>query len=268
MTGSPVSDTSPMVIEAQDLTCVFSSGGMFSRQKAVALNNVSLSARKGESISIVGESGSGKTTLAMVLLGLQPVTAGSVHIAGKALSSYSRKELARVVQPVFQDPYSTLNPRQTIRSILTLPLIVHGESRNNGEKRMLQAMDAVGMAARHLDAFPSQLSGGQRQRIAIARALMVRPEILICDEPTSALDVSVQAQILNLLTDIRREFGLTYILITHNFSVAEYMADRVCVMLKGEIIEEAAAQDFFRSASHPYSRSLLNAIPTLEGVDR
>lgn len=263
MTGSSSLAQPPVVIDAQDLTCVFSSGGMFNRQKAVALNSVNLTAHKGESIAIVGESGSGKTTLAMILLGLQQATSGSVTIAGKALSSYSRKALARVVQPVFQDPYSTLNPRQTIRSILTLPLIVHGESRSNGEARMLQAMEAVGMAARHLDAFPSQLSGGQRQRIAIARALMVRPEILICDEPTSALDVSVQAQILNLLTDIRREFGLTYILITHNFSVAEYMADRVCVMLKGEMVEEAAAQDFFRSASHPYSRSLLNAIPII-----
>jgi peptide/nickel transport system ATP-binding protein len=258
--GSPAGR--PLIV-AKDLSCVFSRGGLLSRQHTVALKAIDLTVERTDTLALVGESGSGKTTLAMILLGLQKATSGTVEIAGSPIEGYGRRELARLVQPVFQDPYSSLNPRQTVERILALPLIVHGKDRAAGRQRMLEVMDAVGMARRHLDAYPSQLSGGQRQRVAIARALMVRPEILICDELTSALDVSVQSQILNLLTEIKREFGLTYIVITHNFTVAEYLASRVCVMRAGEVVEQAPAGRFFSGPDHPYSRALLEAVPTI-----
>lgn len=256
-------DVAP-AIRARNLSCVFSAGGFGSARKTIALNGIDLTVERKRTAAIIGESGSGKTTTAMILLGLQKATSGTIEIEGKALSSYGRRELARVVQPVFQDPYSSLNPKQTIRAILDLPLIVHRQDRQVGAKRMLEVMEAVGMPVRYLDAYPSQLSGGQRQRIAIARALMVQPRILVCDEPTSALDVSVQSQILNLLTEIKREFGLTYVIITHNFAVAEYLADTVHVMQSGEVVEASDAGSFFAGPQHPYSRELLGSVLAID----
>ncbi len=176
-----------------------------------------------------------------------------------------RKELARRIQPIFQDPYSSLNPRKTVRQIVSMPLEVHGIETRAGRDRMVdEILDVVGLPRRAADSTPNQMSGGQRQRVAIARALVMRPEVVICDEPTSALDVSVQAQILNLLLELRREFGLTYLFISHNLAVVEHLADRVAVMYLGRVVEERRAADLFAGPGHPYARALLDSVLTPE----
>ena len=187
-----------------------------------------------------------------------PVSAGEIRLEGRPLAAFSTRELARRVQPIFQDPYSSLNPRKTVGAIVGLPLAVHGieADARARRKRVQETMERVGLPARFFHSYPNQLSGGQRQRVAIARALVMRPEILICDEPTSALDVSVQSQILNLLEDMRREFDLTYLLISHNLAVVEHIATRVAVMYLGRIVEEAdTAQPVPRAAPPVYARA-------------
>ncbi len=237
-----------------------------------AVDDVNLTVRRGEVLGIVGESGSGKTTLSRMMLGLMKPTDGSIRMDGQDIRTISRSDLSRKVQPIFQDPYSSLNPRKTIGQIISLPLETHGngtpaERRAAVEQMMLQ----VGLPPRLIHSYPSQLSGGQRQRVAIARALMIRPEILICDEPTSALDVSVQAQILNLLKDLRETFNLTYIFITHDLGILEYIADRVAVMYMGRVVEEAPARQLMRNPRHPYAHALLGSMltpdPTLDLPD-
>ena len=192
--------------------------GLLSRKRTLrAVDDVSLTVSRGEILGVVGESGCGKSTLARILLGIIAPSRGSVLLQGRSLSSLPRRELARLVQPVFQDPYSSLNPRKTIGEILELPLRVHGIGTSAERSRAVaEVMAQVGLADRLRGALPNQLSGGQRQRVAIGRALVVRPQIVVCDEPTSALDVSVQAQILNLLLDLRKTFGLTLVFISHN----------------------------------------------------
>ena len=191
-------------------------GGMRRRGTLRAVDNVSLALRRGDVLGIVGESGSGKTTLSRLMLGLVPPSQGCVLFGGKPLAAYSRLDVARRMQVVFQDPYSALNPRHSIAWIIGQPLLVHRVGDAAARVRAVaELMDVVGLPKRLGDAYPEQLSGGQRQRVVIARALALRPEILICDEPTSALDISVQAQILNLLLDLRRDFGLTYAIISH-----------------------------------------------------
>ena len=230
-----------------------------------AVNGVSLAVRKGEVLGIVGESGCGKSTLARMLLGLLTPSAGEILFDGKAVGGLDPRALARRVQPVFQDPYSSLNPRKTVGAIIRAPLTVHGignaKSRRGEVERM---MALVGLPKRLHDSYPGQLSGGQRQRVAIARALIMRPEAVICDEPTSALDVSVQSQILNLLQDLQQEFGLTLILISHNLAVVEHMATRVAVMYFGRIVEENETEALFRAPRHPYTRALLLSVLTPE----
>nr|BFE98101.1 ATP-binding cassette domain-containing protein [Pseudomonas brassicacearum subsp. brassicacearum] len=204
-----------------------------------------------------------KSTLAKLLLGLLPPTSGDVLVNGKHLAATDRKAMSRHIQPIFQDPYSSLNPRKTLREIITLPLIVHDIGSPAERRKKTEAMlDVVGLPKRVIDSYPSQLSGGQRQRVAIARALIMRPDVLICDEPTSALDVSVQAQILNLLQDLKREFGLTYLLISHNLAVIEHLADRVAVMYLGRIVEERTRESLFAEPGHPYTRALLDSVLT------
>ena len=223
-----------------------------------AVNNVSLRIRKGETLGLVGESGCGKSTLAKMLLGLLAPSSGNVLVNGKEIDPSRRKALARAVQPIFQDPYSSLNPRRTVADIVGVPLRLHDVGTHaEQKKRVKEMLDLVGMPERTHSQYPNQLSGGQRQRVAIARALVLRPDILICDEPTSALDVSVQAQILNLLLDLKAEFGLTYLFISHDLGVVEHLVDRVAVMHQGQIVELGTREQIFARPEHPYTRMLL-----------
>lgn len=230
-----------------------------------AVDGISLRIRPGETLGLVGESGCGKSTLAKMILGLLEPTSGDVLINDQARSSSSRLSMARQLQPIFQDPYSSLNPRKSIEQIIRLPLQLHKIGDSNSQKQVVKEIsDLVGLPERLLKQYPGQLSGGQRQRVAIARALILKPKILVCDEPTSALDVSVQAQILNLLMDLKKELGLTYLFISHNLGVVEHLVDRVAVMYSGKIVEQGTREDIFRHAQHPYTKALLSSVLTPE----
>ena len=255
------------LLELRELRRDFAVGaGLMRRRRTLhAVNGVSLDVAQGEVLAIVGESGCGKSTLARMMLGLLRPSAGKVRLGGEDLPMLDRRAVARRVQPVFQDPYSSLNPRKTVGTIIGLPLAVHGiGDAATRRARVVETMERVGLPERLYASYPNQLSGGQRQRVAIARALVIRPEIVVCDEPTSALDVSVQAQILNLLEALRRDFGLTYVLISHNLAVVEHIATRVAVMYLGRIVEEAPTENLFRAPRHPYTRALLAAVLTPE----
>jgi peptide/nickel transport system ATP-binding protein len=229
---------------------------------ARAVDGVNLVVPEGGVMGVVGESGCGKSTLARIILGLMAPTSGEVRITGKSLATLDRRARARLIQPIFQDPYSSLNPKQRIRDIVALPLRAQGV-RDPGAA-VLEMLARVGLGAAMAERLPSELSGGQRQRVAIARALVLRPRIVICDEPTSALDVSVQAQILNLLADLRRELGLTLVFISHNLAVVEHIATEVAVMYLGRIVEQAPVDALFRAPQHPYTKALLASVLTPE----
>lgn len=257
----------PIALELCDLSRRFTlKRGLFrAAGEIVAVDGVSLRVRRGETLGLVGESGCGKSTLAKMLLGLLEPSSGNVLIHGREVDPGQRREQARHIQPIFQDPYSSLNPRHTIERIVGLPLRLHRVGDAAGQRRAVRAMlDLVGMPERTLGQYPGQLSGGQRQRVAIARALVLRPDILVCDEPTSALDVSVQAQILNLLMDLKAEFGLTYLFISHDLGVVEHLADRVAVMHRGRIVEQGPREQVFERPAHAYTRMLLASALTPE----
>jgi peptide/nickel transport system ATP-binding protein len=240
--------------------------GLFGKVKPLtAVNDVSLQLGRGEVLGLVGESGCGKSTLAKILLGLEQPTAGHVKIDGEEITQQGRLALARRIQPIFQDPYSSLNPRKSIYDVISLPLRVHGIGDEASRKQKVkEILDVVGLPQRVMNTYPSQMSGGQRQRVAIARALIMRPEVVICDEPTSALDVSVQSQILNLLGELREEFGLTYLFISHDLAVVEHLATRVAVMYLGEIVEQNTVAGLFDAPRHPYTQALLKSVLTPE----
>jgi peptide/nickel transport system ATP-binding protein len=258
---------SDVVLQIHDLNKTYTvSAGLFKGKRFLkAVNGVNLVLEKGSVLGLVGESGCGKSTVAKLILMLEGVTSGRISFDGQEISAIPRKEVARRIQPVFQDPYASLNPRKSISSIISLPLRVHrvGEPKS-WHRKVEEIMDIVGLPPRFRHSYPNQLSGGQRQRVAVARALIMRPEIVICDEPTSALDVSVQSQILNLLMDLRKDFGLTYIVISHDLAVVEHLASRVAVMYLGRIVEEADTEDLFKRPRHPYTQALLTSVLTPE----
>ena len=233
-----------------------------------ALNGVSFTIEAGRSLGIVGESGSGKSTLARLVMALDRPTSGSVRVLGRDLHSLPPAELRtarRDFQMVFQDPYGSLDPRQTVARIVAEPLAAQRETAPAEQRRQAEAVIAsVGLRAGDLDKYPHEFSGGQRQRIAIARALITRPRLIVADEPVSALDVSVQAQVLNLMQDLQAEFGVTYMLISHDLAVVRHLCDDVAVLLEGRIVEQGSPQKLFHAADHPYTRALVAAIPKAE----
>jgi peptide/nickel transport system ATP-binding protein len=254
-------------IEVENLRCEFRvrTGMMSAEKRVIAVDDVTFSMPAGSVLGVVGASGCGKSTLARLILGLLKPTAGTVLVDGKRLFDLDRKARARLIQPVFQDPFASLNPRRSIRDIVALPLDAQGTfTRGEIDRRVAQILERVGLSREMGERMPAQLSGGQRQRAAIARALVLEPRIVICDEPTSALVVSVQAQILHLLADLRRDLGLTYLFISHNLAVVEHVASEVAVMYLGRIVEMNETDALFRSPRHPYTRALLESVLTPE----
>ena len=230
-----------------------------------ALNGVSFTIEAGRSLGIVGESGSGKSTLARLVMALDQPTAGSVKLNGRDLHSLPPRELRearRDFQMVFQDPYGSLDPRMTVERIVSEPLTAQGDTtRADQRKRAGEVLASVGLRASDLDKYPHEFSGGQRQRIAIARALITRPRLIVADEPVSALDVSVQAQVLNLMQDLQAEFGVTYMLISHDLAVVHHLCHDVAVLWQGRIVEQGPPERLFTAAEHSYTRALLDAVP-------
>ncbi|MFV8382041.1 ABC transporter ATP-binding protein [Corynebacterium hindlerae] len=259
---------SQRIIELKDVNVIHKTrtGKLFRPDTVHANKDVNFWVDRKEVVGIVGESGCGKSTLARVMVGLQKPTSGQVFFHDKPLkhSSRMRKELGRSISMVFQDPATALNPRMTVKEQLLDPLRVHHIGNESTRlKRVQVLLDLVGLPQSALDVLPRQISGGQRQRVAIARALALEPDLIIADEPTSALDVSVRAQVLNLLTDLRSELGLGLVFISHDINTVRYIADRMCVMLKGEIIEQQPTEALFATPQQEYTRTLLAATPSL-----
>jgi len=252
-----------MTLDVRELTVEFRQGRRTPPLRAV--DGVSLEIAAGETLGLVGESGSGKSTLGRAILGLTPVASGSVRFEGKDITRAGpreRRALSSRMQVVFQDPYSSLNPTRTIGQTLAEPLLVHRGSDRDGTAEQVRGMlDRVGMPADTADRYPSQFSGGQRQRIAIARALMLSPDLVICDEPVSALDLSIQAQVMNLLGELQRELRLSYLFIAHDLAVVRHLSHRIVVLYRGQVMETGPAAQVYSRPGHPYTEALLAAAP-------
>jgi peptide/nickel transport system ATP-binding protein len=275
---SPPSSRSAHLVEVKDLAKTFDVSAPWlnrvverkPRQFVHAVDGVSFSIAKGRTLALVGESGCGKSTVARLLVGLYTPTRGAVSFDGRdtgaTLKSGEARTLRRRMQMIFQDPYASLNPRWTVLDIVGEPLREHGMADGGSalRQRVSELLESVGLAAADVRKFPHQFSGGQRQRISIARALATQPEFLVCDEPTSALDVSVQAQVLNIMKDLQRQRGLTYLFISHNLAVVRHVSDEVGVMYLGRLVELAPKQALFAQPRHPYTRMLLDAIPDIK----
>ncbi|GAA2970666.1 ABC transporter ATP-binding protein [Actinokineospora diospyrosa] len=258
------------IIEVRDLVKHFPVrvGVLFKRTvgHVRAVDGVSFDLKRGETLGVVGESGCGKSTLAQVLMRLEPPTSGTATFEGRDILKMKGGELRKLrrdIQIVLQDPYTSLNPRMTVGDIIGEPFEIHPEvaPKASRAKKVRELLDVVGLNPEHINRYPHQFSGGQRQRIGIARALALRPKVIVCDEPVSALDVSIQAQVMNLLGDLQTEFGLSYVFIAHDLSVVRHLSDRVAVMYLGKMVEVGTEEEIYEHPTHPYTQALLSAVP-------
>jgi oligopeptide/dipeptide ABC transporter ATP-binding protein len=253
------------LVELEHLTKHFAvRQGIFARGHAQvhAVEDVTLTVRRGETLGIVGESGCGKSTTARLMLRLLDPTSGAVRFDGTDISTLSQRELRplrREMQMIFQDPFASLNPRKTVGQIVGAPFVIHGVK--DARRRVQELLETVGLNPEHYNRYPHEFSGGQRQRIGVARALALSPKLIVCDEPVSALDVSIQAQVLNLLRSLQRDFNLTYVFISHDLSVIRQIADRIAVMYLGRLVEIGESESIYEHPKHPYTAALLSAVP-------